>query len=319
MANSFASIVVAVSNIRSRGIGPIRSLTDLLDSFDGEWELILVDNGSTDGTTEFLGEALASGEIDNSTVLQLSKKVDEDAALWVGIEESMGDFVVTVSAAEDGADVVEQLLKLGSEKLETGIAVNTYPVSGSWSYRLLRSVLVRFLRGGSASLSRCFVLSRRLVSFLQRHSQPQTTFRQLTQLPGLGSKVFQYSSEPMYPVEKTLSAQYASGMRYFLWRNPMFLRGASLLALSGAGLNLLYGLYVLGYFVFGSNPEPGWASSSLQSSGMFFLFSLVLFVLSENVLQTLSVAGRDPVAFVSAELISSYIGSRSSVNVRENQ
>ena len=319
MASFFASVVVAVKNIKFDGLESVHSLLSPLQDFDGEYELIVVDNGSTDGSAELLGAALESGEIDNTIVLRLADEVEIDSALWVGVDSALGDFVVTIPASEDSAVVLPELLALGRKRIDVGIAINEHPIGGSLAYRLTRKIISRALPGGPASLSRCFVLSRRLISFLQRHSQPQTTFRQLTRVPGLKSELIRYRSEPIQPGQKTLAGRYAAGMQYLLWRNPKFLRGASLLALFGAAVNVVYALYVLGVFLFGSNVEPGWVSSSLQFSGMFFLFSLTLFILGENVLLTISIAGRDPVAFVSEERVSKKMGRLNSINIRESQ
>lgn len=305
--------------MRERGLEPLTSILAILQDFEGDFELIIVDNASTDGSAEWLGGAVQSGELDNTIVLRLAQEVDVDSALWVGVDAALGDFVVTIPASEDSHEVLADLLELGRKKLDVGIGINDYPIGGSVSYRLTRRAISRMLPSGKASLSRCFVLSRRIVSYLQQHSQPQTTFRQLTRVPGLRSEIVNYRARPIQPVEKTLSGRYASGMQYLLWRNPRFLRGASLLALFGAVISVIYALYVLGVFLFGSNVEPGWASLSLQFSGMFFLFSLALFILGENVLLSISIAGRDPAAFVSGEYVSLNMGRLTSINIREGE
>lgn len=318
MASFFASVVITVRNMREQGLEPVKNILGILRDFDGDFELIIVDNGSFDGTAELLGQAANSGEIDNTIVLRLAQEVDVDSALWVGVDGALGDFVITIPASEDSHEVLGALLELGRNKLDVGIGINEYRIGGSLTYRVSRSVISRMLSGG-ASLSRCFVLSRRILSYLQQHSQPQTTFRQLTHVPGLNSEIVKYRARPIQPGEKTLSGRYASGMQYLLWRNPKFLRGASLLALLGAVTNVIYALFVLGVFLFDSNVEPGWASLSLQFSGMFFLFSLAVFILGENVLLSISIAGRDPAAFVSGEYTSRKMGRLKSINIREGE
>ena len=59
------------------------------------------------------------------------------------------------------------------------------------------------------------------------------------------------------------------------------LRIASILALVAATLNLVYSAYILAIAVFKNDVAEGWVTLSAQSSGMFFLFSLILAMMSE--------------------------------------
>ena len=64
---------------------------------------------------------------------------------------------------------------------------------------------------------------------------------------------------------------------------PKPLRIAAFLSLMGAGLNMLYALYVVVTWAMGEVLEPGWVTLSLQQAGTYALFSIVLFLLSEYV------------------------------------
>ena len=317
-SNLFVSVVVAGHNFLDRGIDFLDQIATLLSEYSANYEIVVVDNASTDGSIQAISQSLRSGPLENTILYSLAQRAEVDAALWIGVDTALGDVIVTLPAAEDNLEALPLLLERAQAGSDVAIAVNDFPTSGTWQFRFVRSFLGRFLNGGTASLSRCMVMSRRLVSFLQNHSQPQMTFRQLTQIPGLRPEYVNYRSAPISPHKKTLRERYASGVQYIMWRNPRFLRTASLLALGGAILNVLYAGYVFAVFLFGDSVEPGWASSSLQFSGMFFLFSLVLFILSENVLLSISIAGRDPVAFVSGEYTSRRMGRRDSINVRNS-
>ncbi len=316
LSGSFVSVVLAGSNFVGDSPGPLEEIASLLDALVDDYELIVVDNASSDGTLSQIRKRLDSGALRNTVVFSLAQRTEIDAAMWIGVDSAIGDFVLTIPAGEEGVASLPLLLEQAEAGAEVAIAVNQAPVEATLSFRLAKRIAGGFLRRGASSLSRCMVISRRLVSFLQSHSQPQMTFRQLAQVPGLRPVYFHYRSEPISVEKKTLGDRYGSGIQYIFWRNPRFLRQASLLALLGAALNVIYALYVLGVFIFSDSVEAGWASLSLQFSGMFFLFSLVLFVLSENVLLSISIAGRDPVAFVSGEFTSRQMGSRDAINVR---
>lgn len=316
MSKSLVSVIIAEQDLLSRNPESLNLLSKLLENFEGDYELIVVDNASTDGTLDWVQSSLDSGDLKNTILFSLAQKAEIDAALWIGVDSAIGDFVITLPVSEDNLDALPLLLAEGSAGTDVAIAVNRYPSAGTVPFKISRKLLGIFVKGGAGSFSRCMVLSRRLVAYLQQHSQPQVTFRQLTQVPGLNPHFISYKGPPISDERKKLSERYASGIQFVLWRNPRFLRGASLLALFGAIFNFAYAIYVVTIFLTSSNVEPGWASSSLQFSGMFLLFSLALFILSENVLLSISIAGRDPVAFVTSEFASRHIGQMIALNVQ---
>ena len=59
----------------------------------------------------------------------------------------------------------------------------------------------------------------------------------------------------------------------------------------------------------------GWTTLSLQQSGMFFLISLVLFVLTEYLIQTIQLSTQGPAYFVVRESTSALLTHRHRLNV----
>ena len=89
------SVVVPVFNERE-GIREFhRELTECLNKLV-RWEIIYVDDGSTDGSLEILREIVAEGE--SVRVLSLSRNFGHQAALLAGIEASTGAAIVTMDA-----------------------------------------------------------------------------------------------------------------------------------------------------------------------------------------------------------------------------
>lgn len=313
---NFLSVVLVVRNIRSYGPQRLLELQDLLNGLVADFELIIVDNGSNDGTPKWLKELLDAGALVNTLVFCLSEEVEVDAALWIGVERAIGDIVVTIPAGEDDPRVIQEFLACAADSTDLIIGANQSKPSGSASYRLSKKIIDLFSKEES-SLSRCFMLSRRLVNFLQLHNQPHVTFRQLARVPGLKFRVINYQLAPMYPVQHhTFRSRYSSGLRFVFWRNPRLLRLASLFSLAGAAVNGLYASYVLLIFLSSDGIEPGWTSLSLQFSGMFFLLSLTLFVLSENLLLAVHLSAQDPIAFVREDFTSKVMGADESLNLR---
>ena len=69
----------------------------------------------------------------------------------------------------------------------------------------------------------------------------------------------------------------------------------------GSLSNLLYSLYVVLILIFKSDVAPGWVTLSLQQSGMFFLISLVLLIISEHITNLSYLTNEGPLFYISEE------------------
>src|SRR5260364_15342 len=58
-----------------------------------DYELIIVDNASDDGSVSILKHLTGDNGIPNLQVYALTKEVDADTATWVGLENALGDFI----------------------------------------------------------------------------------------------------------------------------------------------------------------------------------------------------------------------------------
>ena len=71
-------------------------LTEVLPSLTHNWELVVVDDGSTDGTADRLRRDWA--EVPRLRVLQLSRNFGKEAALSAGLQVAQGDVVILMDA-----------------------------------------------------------------------------------------------------------------------------------------------------------------------------------------------------------------------------
>ena len=72
----------------------ISSVTQLLSSFEKPWELLLIDDGSTDNTLEIARRA--EKEIDNLRVISYPVNCGRGKALRTGFEHARGKYVITI-------------------------------------------------------------------------------------------------------------------------------------------------------------------------------------------------------------------------------
>lgn len=119
------SVVIPVLNERE-AVEPLLAEIEAACSADGlEWEVVWVDDGSTDGTTEVL-ERLAH-EHRRVRVVRLRRNFGKSAALRAGFDETRGAVVVTMDG--DGQDDPAEIPALVA-KLEEG-----YDVVSGWKQR----------------------------------------------------------------------------------------------------------------------------------------------------------------------------------------
>ena len=127
------SVVVPLRN-EEASLGPLLAeLRAVLDPLDQAWEVIFVDDGSTDGSFAALTRLHAQHE--NVRVVRLRRNFGKAAALAAGFEQAAGDVVVTMDG--DGQDDPREIPRLLA-KLEEGFDL----VSG-WKARRRDSVARR--------------------------------------------------------------------------------------------------------------------------------------------------------------------------------
>jgi len=97
------------------------TLVEILSSLDGMWEIIFVDDGSTDNTWK---QILSLHEDDKSVKgIRLSRNFGHQYALLAGLSHSLGDAVISMDAdLQHPPDLIPQLI---SEWKEGNMIVNT--------------------------------------------------------------------------------------------------------------------------------------------------------------------------------------------------
>jgi polyisoprenyl-phosphate glycosyltransferase len=121
-------------------VSPVLDEADVLEAFherissalaDWEFELILVDDGSSDRTPEVL-ESLAARD-PRVRVVMLSRNFGQEAAVSAGLDHSSGDLVVTMDAdLQDPPEVIPKLLARWREGADVVYAVREARHGEGW-------------------------------------------------------------------------------------------------------------------------------------------------------------------------------------------
>ena len=107
----YVSIVIPVLNEIDSLSQLTKELSNNLKGYDS-WEVIFIDDGSTDGSTTWLSQYCASNE--NFILIQFFRNYGKSAALSEGFKISNGDFIVTMDAdlQDDPSEIKNLIAKL---------------------------------------------------------------------------------------------------------------------------------------------------------------------------------------------------------------
>jgi len=276
------------------------------------FEIVLVDDGSTDGTAAIVQALLK--KIQRVRYLRLSRPFGRDVALSAGIESAIGDFVVTLDPRTDPIDIIPQMIdqcrKHGG--IVHGMATNSLSRSRirEWAGSQFRNYCLKHLgvdiKRGVSDLR---VMSRQAVNAMLQVREQSRYLRVLTLTLGYHHEFFTYSLQTRLgqPRVTTWRTELATAVDLLAANSRHPLRMVTAAGLFGAFLNLLYAGYVVIIYFLKPDVAAGWTTLSLQLSGMFFFVCLILAVLSEYVGIILGEVRSRPLYFIAQESNSSVL------------
>jgi hypothetical protein len=285
-----------------------------------DFELILVDNASENVPPGWF-EALVSAEgLPNIQVYRLIHSVDYDIAAWVGVENSIGDFVLVFNPFLDSLSILPAALDEAAKGRELVLIRNAAPAAQNGVERLLAEMFRKTfnwlseldLREDAASYR---LMSKRIVAYLLQQPRPALRYRTLPAAAGFSRATLTYSNPRPAGGRRSLWRRMREAMRLVLANTFAPIRIMSVTALAGAALNVLYSVYVLVIALLKPDVAPGWVTLSLQQSGMFFLLSAMIFILSEYLMHTLKWMMGGPQYFVASEMTSAVLTRHKKLNV----
>jgi hypothetical protein len=316
----FLSVICVMRNQSKTQQETISRLTDAVGPLVSDYEIVIVDNASTDQSVAGLKQLTGESGFPNLQVYALTKEVDVDTASWIGLESALGDFLVVIDPLTDDIGFLPQILEPAVTGADVVFADNEQKPRQDIAYQLaffIYNALYRRVSGLDLAKEapKYRVLSRRVVNFILQHPQPALTYRHLPATGGFAKANLTYSSKPTASHTKHLNGSIDRGMRLLVSTTRVPMRLVTFLSLFGAFANVLYSIYVVAIGVFKADVAPGWISLSLQQSGMFFLISLVLLVLSEYILNMVTLSNEGPQYHVGQEFTSARMTRREKLNV----
>jgi hypothetical protein len=318
----FLSLVITIRNQSNEIQSLLVQVSQLLSEYVSDHEIIIIDCASDDDTLVKLKALTASDGLPNLQVYALTKEVDADTAAWVGLENALGDFVAVIDPLADDVGFLPELLDKAVNGADVVFASNTSPQTQKLAYRITKTVfngLYKHLSGIDLAKEapQYRILSRAVVNFILQHPQPAMTYRHLPATGGFARVNLNYSATPKDLQPKKLRDSIDRGMRLLVSTTRAPMRLVTMLSLFGAVSNLVYSIYVVAIAFLKSDVAAGWISLSLQQSGMFFLISLVLFVLGEYILNMVSLSNEGPPYHIGQEFTSARMTRHEKLNIEE--
>jgi polyisoprenyl-phosphate glycosyltransferase len=320
-ADMLVSVVMTLSASDDSLADLIRDLRLMLETQVRDYEIIIVDNGSRDGTIARI-EALVD-EVPNIQVLSLARLCDRDIAMLAGIENAIGDFVITMLPIRDQVSVLPRMLDLAMAGSEVVFGKSDADMAEHGrAYRAMTRLffgLYRRLTGITipAEGSQFRLMSRRIVNYLLQSEPAHIMLQALPAISAFRSQTIEYemSRTGRLQQQRSFRSGLHKALSMVLSTTAMPARLLSLLAMAAGLLNLLYMVYVIGVAVFKTGVAEGWITLSLQISGMFFLMSVILALLSEYIVRIFEGSFRRPLYMVAREMTSSTLSRQQRLNI----
>lgn len=282
----FVSVVAPLRNDVDIVQDYVRETLDVLRAHYTNFELVLVDDDSTDGTVEAVSALL--GEYEGIRLLRLSREFGEEIAIAAGLDTVIGDYTVVmlpymdppdeipalVGNCIDGTDVVFGIRRTRGE--EPWWMSRATALFYAYCHRTLHLDLPR-----NSTQFRC--MSRQAVNAI---TQIKDSYRYLKLFSSyVGYSRAEYVYDPIQrggrPRRRGFIESVNMALTIVMENSAHPLRFVSWLGLIAAFSNLLYVGYIFLVYFLKDDIAEGWATLSLQSAMEFFFVAVILAALCE--------------------------------------
>jgi len=319
--DTFISIVMPVCDAAQHIEANIREVDRTVRGLFRHYEIVLVDDSSRDDTVRIVQELQKN--VENIQLYCLNRRSGLDVAMVAALDNSIGDFVITLNSERDPISLIPQLWERAQQGAEVvcGVRADRFQ-------RGVRSGVNRlFYRAFEATtglrvppgISDLRLYSRRVVTFITQNNDRHLLLKVLPFFASHSVATVEYT-----PVrrgggfgDRTRSTDILTGITILLASSIRPLRLLTLMAMVASSLSLLFAVYVLAIALLKQHVVEGWVSLALPMAVMFFFICTILGILSEYIYMLSQQSGNRPVYSIVKESTSSALEIQRKLNVVE--
>lgn len=300
------SVVVPAYNEAANLPLLLRQLTSALAELTERWEIVIVDDGSSDGTALALQSWWL---VPGVRGLRLSRNFGKEAALTAGIDRAEGDVIVLMDAdGQHPPELIAPMLAAWREGADMVCAIRQSRQDESLAKRLGTALFYRVTNASSpvpipAGAGDFRLMDRRVVEALKALPERNRFMKGLYAWVGFETRFVPYTPLPRRIGRSAFSPRRL--VRLALTGITAFsnfpLRVWSGIGAAVALLALGYGAWVVIEHVIDGHPIPGWAT--LVAGMMFFsgVQLLSIGILGEYIGRVFDEVKQRPIYVISAE------------------
>ena len=309
----FVSVVAPLWNDAAIVADFVRETVGLLDAAYTYYELVLVDDGSTDETAERVQELLSVTPC--IRFVRLSRHFGDEVAIYAGLETVIGDYVITMMPATDPPALIPRMVEQVQARGGIVIGVRSKragPLSARVGAKLFYWICNRFLLLDVPEDSTQFrALSRKALNALLQIKESYRYMKVFSAYIGYHHQTLVY--DPMaragsgQPRQRGFFRSVDLAVNVMVANSTRLLRFVTGVGVIASFLNLLYMVYIVMIAIFKRDVAEGWITLSAQNAGMFFFLFVILTVLGEYIGRILAETQNRPLYYVMEERNSSVL------------
>lgn len=310
VSDVFVSVVAPIRNDAEIIIDFITDVMKVLEENYTNYELVLVDDGSSDGSIEIITNSLTHHSC--VRLICLSRHFGVELAISAGLDSAIGDFVVVMLPNEDPPAEIPDMVSIckSGTGIVTGVRITRsgdpyWSRIGAKTFYWYVNKIVELNIPENSTLFR--VLSRQAVNAITQVRDRYRYIRLISNYIGYSQTEYKYTTinRANRKTHRSLKQSINLAVDLVVANSAHPLRIVSFIGLIAGLLNLLYITYVIGIYIFKEQVAEGWATTNFQSAVMFFFIFVILTVLSEYVGRILEETRHRPLYYVLEEKNSS--------------
>jgi polyisoprenyl-phosphate glycosyltransferase len=306
------SVTAIVNNDENILESYIEETSSILSNHYQNYEIVLVDNGSKDHSSPKI-KALQS-KYKNIRLVVLSKHYDDEIVRTAALDNSIGDYVIMMDINSDPPTLIPAMVEksISGYDLVVGERNNrnddTYfeGVSAKMFYNISKKLTGYDI---NPNYSDYVCISRKMVNSLVQIRDRSRYLKYLNLEVGYKQTSIKYDriKRSSNANKRNFLNKVGFALEVIVTNSDKLLRWSALLGFLISFVNLFYMVYIFGVALFKTDIEPGWISSSLVNTTMFFFMFLLLSIISIFVSSVLKETKKGSLYYVSEETNSSVI------------